>query len=554
MNLDAICDALSQSDDLGRRRILEKLPACEDVATLAVVATYLGDPTPSVREAAIAALARCGNDAAVEAAAERLRAEEAFERGCALEALVRLGSPALPTLLALLHDPDRDLRKYAADALARIGDRSALRGLEIKLRDEDVNVAAAAAEAMGMLGCPEAVPALAEALQRGPDWLRIAAIAALRNVGSEAALRAILDLPLTSNPTVLAAAVDAVGRIGKADAAGAAAFLASLLTLDGQPIADMALLALGEILKDGLPLGLKREDADAIFSAARTASHSPFPELRAAAAACLSAASSLNAREGSQLAIGLLRGDPEPVVRLAALRAACLLGALDTQELVSIAADAREAASMRAQALRLMGRQHFPLDDMVKASLTELVNGQEEPLLRAVALNVLLRKRAAEATTLGVSLLAEDEALDDEAAMEEISSWTLDELIPVLLKGLSDHEPAVRRRVFATVLSQRRTEELLVSPAAENVLGTAVRDPDWRIRAQAVQLLAHSTQPWAADLVREACNDPDRRVRVRAGEAVAGLSEFLALNDQPLEAMLSEGGRATTMEVDLCQG
>ncbi len=554
MDPDAIRDALSQSDERGRRQILEDLPVCEDRAALAVVATCLGDPSPSVREATVGALARCENSVAAEVAAQRLRAEDAFERGCAMETLVRLGPSALPTLLALLRDPDRDLRKYAADALARIGDPSALRGLETALGDEDVNVAAAAAEAMGMLGCPEAVPALAEALQRGPDWLRIAALAALQAIGGEAALRAILDLPYASSSTVLAAAVDAVGRIGEADPAGTVAFLAPLLTRNGQSLADMALLALGNALRDGVPPGLKREDAEAIFSAARTAACSPSRELRAAAVACLGVASGPDAEEGARLATSLLRVDPEPVVRLAALRVAFLLGALETRDLVSLAEDVREETSLRAQALRLIGREGFPLGEGVKAILAQLAKGEGEPLLRVAALNVLLRKRVAEGATLGVSLLAEDDIADDEAAMEEISSWTLDELLPVLLDGLSDPQPAVRRRVFATVLSPGRAEELLGTAAAEAVLGRAVRDQDWRLRAQAVQLLASSPEPWAADLARLACDDPDRRVRACAGEALIELSGLLAADTQPLRARLAEDGREPPTEADQCRG
>ena len=127
-----------------------------------------------------------------------LSAADPAERGYALEALVCLGTAALPALERLLRDEGQDLRKYALDALARIRHPGSLPMLCEALQDADPNVAAAAAEALGALALPGAVPALGEALWRGPDWVRLAALAGLGAIGDEDALHFSSAAPLGS--------------------------------------------------------------------------------------------------------------------------------------------------------------------------------------------------------------------------------------------------------------------------------------------------------------------------------------------------------------------
>lgn len=103
----------------------------------------------------------------------RLRVMRAFRdwgvRETAADALARIGDAAVPSLVATLQDPDRDVRAQAARALARMGPRAepAIPALIAALNDSDQEVRMGAARALGQIGPPaaEAVPDLIEALK-----------------------------------------------------------------------------------------------------------------------------------------------------------------------------------------------------------------------------------------------------------------------------------------------------------------------------------------------------------------------------------------------------
>jgi HEAT repeat protein len=127
-------------------------------------------------------------------------------------------SVALPVLRALLSDSDPDVRWWAARALAEIRDpqvpellRSALRDADVSVRqcaalglreqatpraiqdliallnDEDRLLARLAADALIAIGA-EAVPALLEVLQNGPQTGRLEAVRALARIGDQRAI------------------------------------------------------------------------------------------------------------------------------------------------------------------------------------------------------------------------------------------------------------------------------------------------------------------------------------------------------------------------------
>lgn len=69
--------------------------------------------------------------------------------------------------LALLKDPDDELREDAADALWRLGDRRAIPALRDALGDENWRVRAQAAYSLIKLGDVDSVPALMDMLRAG---------------------------------------------------------------------------------------------------------------------------------------------------------------------------------------------------------------------------------------------------------------------------------------------------------------------------------------------------------------------------------------------------
>jgi HEAT repeat protein len=88
-------------------------------------------------------------------AVQALRSENV--RRAAAEALVKIGTPAVPALIQALGDSDWDVRRAAAEALGAIGDPQAIPALIQALGDSSWGVRRAAAWALGKLGDPQAV-------------------------------------------------------------------------------------------------------------------------------------------------------------------------------------------------------------------------------------------------------------------------------------------------------------------------------------------------------------------------------------------------------------
>ena len=131
-----------------------------------------------------------------------LKDEDKNIRRNAAYALARIGKDAVPALITALKDEDSDVRSNAADALGKIGAdaKEAVPVLITALKDEDNYVRSNAADALGNIGtgAKEAVPALITALKDEDYYVRTSTAEALGKIGKEAksavpALRAALQ-------------------------------------------------------------------------------------------------------------------------------------------------------------------------------------------------------------------------------------------------------------------------------------------------------------------------------------------------------------------------
>ena len=135
--------------------------------------------------------------------AETLRELEDEIRDRAAVALRQLGDSALPTLLALLRDPNWRVRRGAAWALGEKRDPAAVPALVDALYDDDHLVSAEAAAALGQLRSAAAIPWLKEAISHDNARVRQAAARALGWIGTPALadVLAILRRPGASDET-----------------------------------------------------------------------------------------------------------------------------------------------------------------------------------------------------------------------------------------------------------------------------------------------------------------------------------------------------------------
>lgn len=180
----------------------------------------LGDPDWVVRREAVITLGEMGDERCVEPLAKALRDGDWQVREAAVEAIAQVGSPAVELLIKLLRD--WDIRKYAIQALGKIRDERVLdplmrqlRSDEFKddaiqalvelgepavprliaaLRDKDENVRKSAVLALGRIKSVEAIDSLID-MTKDPDWfIRLTAAAALESIGDERGREAIKPL------------------------------------------------------------------------------------------------------------------------------------------------------------------------------------------------------------------------------------------------------------------------------------------------------------------------------------------------------------------------
>ena len=154
-----------------------------DDAVVGWLLRTLDDPDPLCRFSAKAALLRTGS-AATGSLCRYLDDPGAARAADALQVAAALADAAfLPAALALSGHADPDIRRRAADLLARLGGEPAALRLADLTGDPDSRVRAAAATGIGTLGHWPASPALATALA-DPSWdVRSAAAISLRRMG-----------------------------------------------------------------------------------------------------------------------------------------------------------------------------------------------------------------------------------------------------------------------------------------------------------------------------------------------------------------------------------
>ncbi|MEI6206522.1 MAG: HEAT repeat domain-containing protein [Desulfuromonadales bacterium] len=166
MRLQEIQTFLQSDDEEIRRSALQMLKGIPVAESLRLVISAMGDESWRVRKESVEAFVSSDPDeSALDTLLGLLRSEDnAGLRNSAAEAVIRLGSATALPLIAMVHDPDADVRKVVVDLMGAIGDPLFVKPLLNALRDSDVNVASAAAEHLGSSGDSRIVPDLVQAV------------------------------------------------------------------------------------------------------------------------------------------------------------------------------------------------------------------------------------------------------------------------------------------------------------------------------------------------------------------------------------------------------
>ncbi|MDP2223025.1 HEAT repeat domain-containing protein [Nitrosomonas sp.] len=239
--------------------------------TMQPLIAALVDKNSTLRSSAAEALGKIGDKTAVDALILTLQDEDSTVRWRTISALGEIGDKtAVDALILALKDEDSDFRRNVAEALKEIGDKTTVDALILALEDEDPSVRSSAANSLWEIGDKTAVDALILALEDEDPYVRFYAALAMGKIGDKSAIDALMILALKDEDSnVRSSAALALGEIGDKTAVDAL-----ILTLQDEDstVRWRTASALGKIgdktAVDALILALKDEDSDVRSSAA----------------------------------------------------------------------------------------------------------------------------------------------------------------------------------------------------------------------------------------------------------------------------------------------
>jgi cyclophilin family peptidyl-prolyl cis-trans isomerase/HEAT repeat protein len=459
-------------------------------------------------------------------------------------------SAAAGELERYLRDPDRGVRRRAALAAGRTGDRSAVGVLIELMNDQEPEIRQMSAFALGLIGDAAAVDRLLASLGDSDSVVRARAAEALGRIGDRRAAGHVAGLVLQAMPK----GAPVLGVRG--DDAGSPTdpwlelrlALFALARLKDVPAAESALLAGGKSRFDwwAATYLAMRLESPALKPVLLEAAGSSDPLSRALAARGLGA---LKDRAAYEVVARLVEDRDEGVV-VQALRALAVIGDPRGAR-VAAGALARESAAVQLEALRALAT--LPADRALKEKVIPFV-GHAQAALRGAALQALAHLDRDE-LFLVLSGLDPDPEWSVRAAVAAALAESADEVgVGLLFTLLQDQDPRVLPAVLTALRKARGPESLdtlkrhlehpdlaVRAAAAENLaelpgvglsdaLAAAYRrsrsDRELEARLALVAALAVQKDEPARTALREAAgSDPSRAVRERAGAALTALGE-----------------------------
>ena len=356
---------LTDTDPMVQREAVLAVGRLGDASAAGILLQHLGGAGPEVRGAIATAVTRL-DLAQVPALLDRLvEAGDLESKLAVVRTVAQLRSPTAPAILGVLwHDPVAAVRAATAGILGRLGGPEAVRLLATGLEDPDEEVRAQAVDALARLGGTDAGAAVLGLLHRDPS--------------ARVQERAALATGLLRSPGGEAALLAASGRSGAPLEVRAAALLALGGYEQESMIGRLVEMADDRALRDFLAERIKH-DAEYRLLAQRLGS-SRHVELQALAATTregmevsltegirgaldpaerLQLVSGLRAFQGDRSRNALLqvvRSDPNPAVRSAALTAVAGMLDLDELERLAVRALSDPDATVQHTAVGLFAR------------------------------------------------------------------------------------------------------------------------------------------------------------------------------------------------------
>ena len=177
----------------------------------------LDDIKIEVRQAAAKALGHTQHPAALPYLMEALRDpfwwyEREVQAGDLFDAIEKMGTVAVDSLIAALKDPEGTVRKYAALLLGRIGDARAIEPLGNALYDLHHDVGKASAEALVNFGV-RSFEILVEAMEHPEMWIRIHSVDVLPRITEPRVALVLLEMLKDPEREVKRHVIEAMGEL-----------------------------------------------------------------------------------------------------------------------------------------------------------------------------------------------------------------------------------------------------------------------------------------------------------------------------------------------------
>jgi HEAT repeat protein len=458
-------------------------------------------------------------------------------------------APAPPDLIRLLADSEARVRRRAALAVGRVGQREGVSPLIAVLADPDPEVRQMAAFALGLLGDPQAREPLVAALADPQPIVKGSAAEALGLIGDVAAADAVAGMATQIVQSGALNPPPGEETDSQRDTPAAAFRLAiySLVRLKAYaPLASVVLEADGQPRVRWWPVAfaLQRLEDPRALPALMSLVRDPHPYTRGFAARGLG---SLKNASAVPVLVPLVTG-PDRMVAVEAIRALARLGdGRAAPPLLTLIRNAKTDPYLRLEAVTAAAT--ISGDGLVEALLDTL--SDPIPAVRAAALRAIAQRDPESFVTVLSGLDSDPEWSVRAALASVLGTLPPESGLPRLHAMLDDSDqrviPAVlgslvrlRAPDATTVLLARLTvDDLIVRAAAARGLGElkatgqapalaeayrfGQRDAMYAARAAALAALAELKTPETTTVLNEALADREWAVRLRAAELLKSI-------------------------------
>lgn len=210
---------LQAPDAMERKTAMELAGKSENWGLLSQLTKATQDHHPAVREAAIHALGKLGDDRALHTLHTLILTEKGRTRHAAIGAIAQLAnSQSLPHLTPLIHSEDTDTRRYIARALGWISSPGSMEPLAHLAKDSAEAVRTEVILSIGRTGPILAGPILVQFLEDDIVFLRSEAARLLAGSAPEVATTPLISALADRDPLVRINAANSLGALGATQA------------------------------------------------------------------------------------------------------------------------------------------------------------------------------------------------------------------------------------------------------------------------------------------------------------------------------------------------